>query len=76
MAGREAEHLDRAAGDALHADDRAHQGGLAAAAGTHEARHGSARDLEPRDADRVAPAAPDEQIADPDGHGRHEVIIQ
>jgi hypothetical protein len=59
---------------ALDADDRAHQRGLAAAARAHQAGHGAGGYLELADAHRVAPAAPDEQVADPDG--RHEVIIQ
>ena len=39
VAGRQAEHLDRAAGDDLHPDDRAHQRGLAAARRAEQPGH-------------------------------------
>ena len=43
-AGRVAEHGDGAAHDLLHADDRAHQGGLAAAARPEQAGDAAPRD--------------------------------
>jgi hypothetical protein len=72
---RAAEHIDASAGGALHADDRAHQRGLAAAARAHQPGDRARGHLELRDPDDLVAAAADDEVPDGDGGLRHEVIM-
>ena len=62
----QAEDGDGAAGDLLHPDDGAEQGGLAAAAGAEQPRHGAAGDAHVEVGEHLAPAADHTQVLDRD----------
>src|SRR3954452_1881207 len=66
VAGRQPEHLDRAAGDDLDADHRAHERRLAAAGGSQQARDLSGRGREAHPAQRLDPPALDDQVTNLD----------
>ena len=67
------EHLDAAARDTLHADDRANQRRLAAAARAEEARHGAGGDVAREVGQHVHAAALDVQVLDLD-RGHEKVV--
>ncbi len=66
-----AEHVHLASLDDLHADNRAHQRGLAAPAWAEQTRHRPAGDLQVETVEHGAPAAHDMQILDLDGRVGH-----
>ena len=66
----QAEHGDLAGADLLHADDRAHEGGLPAAAGPEQPGHLSRGDGEAQAGEHLAVPAFDDEVGDGDGvHG-------
>ncbi len=74
-----AEHAHLAGLDDLHADDRAHQRGLAAPAWAKQTRHRPGSDLQTQAVDHHAPASRDMQILDLNcdvGHLPHKLSAE